>query len=83
VKKYSHSKTPSSFKSVQWTAFFTLSIPNKALIVFGLKFLAISGSWGPQISLNYSTAFSYLTSNTIQGPWERLSHKAEYSGNTF
>lgn len=28
VKKYSHSNTPSSGKSVQWIAFLTLSIPN-------------------------------------------------------
>jgi len=33
LKKYSDSRTPSSAKSVQWTAFLTLSRPNFALIV--------------------------------------------------
>ena len=58
LKKYSASKTPSSGRSVQWMAFFTLSIPKRALSVFGLKFLAISGSMGPASSLKDLTAFS-------------------------
>jgi hypothetical protein len=52
LKKYSTSRIPSSGKSVQWMAFFTLSIPNLALKVFGLNVLAISGSCGPHKSLN-------------------------------
>ena len=68
IKKYSDSSTPSSGRSVQWTAFLTLSSPKMARIELGLSFLAISGSCGPHISLNYSTEFSYLISNAIQGP---------------
>lgn len=54
------SKTPSSGKSVQCTAFLTLSTPNFALIVFGLIVLAISGSCGPQTFLRELTTFSCL-----------------------
>lgn len=68
LKKYSASRRPSSSKSVQWTALIVLECPNLALMVFGLKYLAISGSVGPQSSLNDLTAFSYLTSRTMHGP---------------
>lgn len=68
LKKYSTSSCPSSSRSVQWTALTVLDWPNLALIVFYLKFLAISGSIGPQRSLKLLTAFSYLISITIQGP---------------
>lgn len=47
LKKYSTSIKASSIKSVQWTAFFTLSFPYNALIDLGLIDLAISGSLGP------------------------------------
>jgi hypothetical protein len=59
---------PSSGKSVQWTAFFTLSLPNRARSDLGLTCRARSGSWGPQSSLNDSTAFYCLISKAIQGP---------------
>ena len=68
LKKYSTSSCPSSSRSEQCTALTHLLCPNLALIVFGLKFFAISGSIGPQSYLNEFTAFSYLTSRTIHGP---------------
>ena len=58
LKKYSDSSVPSSGKSVQWIAFLILSTPNLALIVLGLRFLAISGSAGPARSRKAFTAFS-------------------------
>lgn len=68
LKKYSTYNIPSYGRSVQWTPFFTLSFPNKALKDFGRTCLASSGSWGPHNSLNDSTAFYCLTSRAIQGP---------------
>lgn len=56
--------------------------PNFALIVFPLRFLAISGSIGPHSSLNDLTAFSYLISITIQGPEVICSIIPTNSGNT-
>ncbi len=53
---------------MQWTPFYTLSRPYLALSEFGLIYLAISGSWGPQNSLKLFTAFSYLTSKATHGP---------------
>jgi len=82
LKKYSDSKMPSSGKSVQWTAFLTLSIPKIALKELGFNYFAISGSWGPHKSLNYLTEFSYLISKTIQGPVVKFSEIALNSGNT-
>ena len=82
LKKYSTSKTPSSGKSVQWIAFFTLSYPNLALIESGFKCFAISGSWGPHNSLNALTAFSYLISKAIHGPVVRCSEIYVASGIT-
>ena len=46
---------PSSGRSVQCIAFLTLSFPNFALIVYGLKVFAISGSCGPHKSLKALT----------------------------
>ena len=80
LKKYSHSNTWSSAKSVQCTTFLTLSCPNLALKVFGLKYLAISGSWGPTNYLNFSTTFSYLTSKATTGPLAMCSIIGKYSG---
>ena len=82
LKKYSTSNWPSSSKSEQWTAFIVLVWPNFALIVFGLRFLAISGSIGPQSSLNDLTAFSCLTSRTIHGPLVICSTMPVNSGRT-
>jgi hypothetical protein len=42
LKKYSTSSWASSGKSVQWTAFWTLFLPNSARSVRGRKCLAIS-----------------------------------------
>jgi len=82
LKKYSTSSRPSSSKSVQCTALIVLECPNLALIVFGLKYLAISGSVGPQSSLNDLTAFSCLTSRTMQGPVVMCSTIPTNSGST-
>ena len=67
---------------MQWTALIVLDCPNLALIVFGLKYLAISGSVGPQSSLNALTAFSYLISNTMHGPVVMCSTIPTNSGST-
>ena len=80
MKKYSHSNTPSSGKSVQWTTFLTLSYPNLALRESALKCLAISGSVGPQNDLKEATALSYLISKAIVGPFEKCSMIGRYSG---
>lgn len=82
LKKYSTSKIPSSGKSVQWIAFFILSLPNLALIEFGLTTLAISGSCGPHNSLKDLTAFSYLISKARHGPVVRCSANYVNSGTT-
>ena len=82
LKKYSTSRVPSSSKSVQWIAFTHLDRPNFALIVFCLRFLAISGSIGPQRSLNALTTFSYLISITMHGPEVISSTIPTYSGRT-
>lgn len=82
LKKYSDSRTPSSGRSVQCTAFLILSVPNLALRVLGRRFLAISGSAGPAKSLKALTAFSYLTSSTMHGPVVMCSVRAAYSGAT-
>ncbi len=71
---------PSSSKSVQWTAFLTLSNPNLALIVLSAITLEISGSWGPHNYLKLLTTFSYLTSNAIHIPEVRCSAKPLNSG---
>ena len=82
LKKYSTSRAPSSSKSEQWTALTHLLWPNLALMVFGLKFFAISGSIGPQSSLKDLTAFSYLISNTMHGPVVICSIMPTNSGST-
>ena len=51
-------------------------------MVFGLKYLAISGSVGPQSSLNDLTAFSCLTSRTMHGPVVMCSTIPTNSGKT-
>ena len=45
------SKMASSGKSVQWTAFLILSIPNKPLNDFGLNALAISYKHNPKFNI--------------------------------
>lgn len=67
---------------MQCTAFKVLFYPNLALIVFGLKFEAISGSIGPHNYLNDFTAFSCLISRTIQGPYVMASIIPTNSGST-
>ncbi len=71
---------PSSYKSVQWTAFYTLSTPNLALKLFGSNFLAIYGSNGPHNFLNCSTACYCLTYKTIDGPDDKCSTNLLHSG---
>ena len=53
-----------------------------ALSVFGLRFLAISGSIGPTNCLKDSTAFSYLISITMHGPIVMASIIPTNSGRT-
>lgn len=74
------SNAPSSAKSVQWTAFSTLSLPNFALSELGSSFRAIYGSKGPQSCLSCYTACYCLTSKAIAGPEANWSTNLRDSG---
>ena len=57
-KKYLHSSSPSSLRSVQCTAFRTESVPNNARRDCGRNTLASDGLGGPANSRNEDTTWS-------------------------